>query len=189
VGRTTTIAVILLAACWGACTDSATGVDAGPAVADAQPAAADALVTPPADARVTDAGESESATLTGSITRSAAPAAGGIGHLYIAVFTLDPVSNADTTELVGAARVDDVDMSGDGVSVVYAVTGIPPRAEPYFVTAFLDDNGTVVADDPAAAGPDRGDLIALDGFASPQVTLSSATSVALDLELNFNLPF
>jgi len=129
------------------------------------------------------------ATLTGTITRSAAPAAGGRGSLYIAIFDVDPVMNRDSAMLIASARLEDVDMSGDGASVSYTVPGIPPRAEPYFVTAFLDDNMTVVATDPTMAGPDRGDLIAIMGFASPSVAVTTATEVVFDLDLNFNLPF
>lgn len=153
--------------------------------ADAQPSAPDAAPLDSPDADVALGG----ATLTGTITRSAQPAAGGIGNLYIAVFTLDPVSNADTTVNVANARIENADMSADDAMVTYTMLGVPPRAEPYYVTAFLDDNGTVDTTDPANAGPDRGDLVAIDGFASPQVSITSETTVTLDLDLNFNLPF
>lgn len=128
-------------------------------------------------------------SITGVVTRSAMPAAGGRGHLYVAVFTSDPVTDRDGAMNVANTRIDDVDMSAAAARVPYTVLGIPPRSEPYYVTAFLDDNGTVDASDPASAGPDRGDLVALDGFSSVSVTVSDDTPVSLDLDLNFNLPF
>lgn len=165
------------------------GSDAGPG-SDAGTTSVDAGISPVTDAGAIDAAApSGTGSLTGNVTRSAAPAAGGRGHLYVAVFTSDPVTDRTGAMNVANARVENVDMSADGASIPYTVSGIPPRAEPYFVTAFLDDNGTVSATDPSAAGPDRGDLVALEGFASPRVTVSSEAPVALDLVLNFNLPF
>ncbi len=128
-------------------------------------------------------------SITGDVTRSAMPAAGGRGDLYIAVFTSDPVTDRDGAMNVANARIDDVDMSAASARVPYTVLGIPTRSEPYYVTAFLDDNHTVDATDPSRAGPDRGDLVALDGFSSVSVEVSDATPVDLDLDLNFNLPF
>lgn len=179
------------------CDGSSAGSDAGvPApIADAgsvendagaPPPAADAGAPPSVDAGPAPAG---GGALTGHVTRTAEPAAGGRGHLYIAVFTSDPVTDRAGAMNVAQLRVEDVDMTGADASVPYTLAGIPPRAEPYYVTAFLDDNGTVDATDPSRAGPDRGDLVALDGFASPSVTVSSEATVTLDLVLSFNLPF
>ena len=158
--------------------------DAGPGESDAGPGESDAG-SGGSDADVPTGG----ATLVGTITRSAAPAAGGVGHLYIAVFDIDPVMNRDTAMLIANSRVENADMSAADASVTYSVPGIPPRAEPYFVTAFLDDNMSVVATDASSAGPDRGDLVAIMGFGSPSVAATSATEVAFDIDLNFNLPF
>ena len=66
-------------------------------------------------------------------------------------------------------------------------TGIPARSAPYYVVAFLDDNATVT--DPTMAAPDRGDLVSLEGFSAPQVTVATDARVTLDLDLNQNLPF
>jgi hypothetical protein len=117
--------------------------------------------------------------------------AGGRGNLYIAVFTEDPVTMGAGATPVANLRLDAVDMSADGASIPYTMPGIPPRAEPYFVTAFLDDNGTASTSDPSMAGPDRGDLVTIDAasFGSPRVTVASATTVNFDIVLNFNLPF
>lgn len=127
-------------------------------------------------------------TIGGTITRSAEPAAGGRGHLYVAVFDRDPVSMREEAVVVARTIVIDADMSDPAAAIAYEVGGVPPRAEAYYVTAFLDDNGTV-GSDPATAGPDRGDLVALEGFASPSVVVDAERRVTLDLVLNFNLPF
>ena len=134
-----------------------------------------------------DAPAPTTATLHGVVTRSGTPAVDGIGGLYIALFDMDPVVAMDEASVVGSAFVPDVDMSAAGASIAYEMADIPPRAEPYFVIAFLDDNDSVT--DPTAAAPDRGDLISLDGFAAPQVTLSEPTRVELDIDLTENLPF
>jgi hypothetical protein len=185
---------VFLAACGGeavAPDAAAAPIDAARAsVDDAAVVVADDAFAPGLDAgAVVDAPSAGGGSITGHVTRSAMPAAGGRGHLYVAVFTTDPVLDRMGARNVANARVEDVDMSGSGVSVPYTVSGIPPRAEPYYVTAFLDDNHTVDATDPANAGPDRGDLVALDGFSSVQVSVPDARPVSLDLDLNFNLPF
>lgn len=146
------------------------------------PASPDA--SPVADAPPAASGGS----IGGTITRSAEPAAGGRGHLYVAVFDRDPVSMRDEAVVVARTIVMDADMSDPAAAIPYEVGGVPPRAEAYYVTAFLDDNGTV-GTDPATAGPDRGDLVALEGFASPSVVVDAEHRVTLDLVLNFNLPF
>jgi hypothetical protein len=148
--------------------DAPVELDAGPVPEDAPPAT--------------------TGTVRGAVTRSAMPAAGGRGSLYIAVFTTDPVIDRMGAMNVANARIEGVDMSAPGVSVPYEVTGIPPRPAPYFIVAFLDDNNTV-GSDPSMAGPDRGDLVALESFASPRVTVADTTPVSRDLVLNFNLPF
>lgn len=147
-----------------------------------EPAPQDA--SPAADAPPAAAGGS----IGGTITRSAEPAAGGRGHLYVAVFDRDPVSARDEAVAVARTIVMDADMSDPSAAIPYEVGGVPPRAEAYYVTAFLDDNGTV-GSDPASAGPDRGDLVALEGLASPSVVVDAERRVPLDLVLNFNLPF
>jgi len=95
----------------------------------------------------------------------------------------------DSASRVAESILEATDFSTEGARYEYNIEGIPPRAEPYFVIAFLDDNGTVDTSTPSLAGPDRGDLVSLDGFSSPQVTLSSPEVIMLDLDLNFSLPF
>jgi hypothetical protein len=157
---------------------------------DAFVVANDAFVSsedaPPA---TTDAPSAGGGSMTGVVTRSAMPAAGGRGDLYIALFTTDPVTDRMGARRVADARIENVDMSAAGARIPYTVSGIPPRSEPYFVTAFLDDNDTVDPTDPSRAGPDRGDLVALMGFSSLRVTVSGTGTVTQDIDLNFNLPF
>lgn len=136
----------------------------------------------------TDAGSTGGATLTGLVKRVATtqPSAGGKGNVYVAVFDNDPVTNRQNARAVGNALITDADMSSATASVAYTVTNLPPRSQQYFVIAFLDDNKNAPANAPA---PDRGDLVSMDGFSAPKVTLSSAASVTLDLNLTMALPF
>ena len=155
---------------------------------------APALPTEDAPAPLTDAGSTDAprpmgGSIFGGITRTAMPAAGGVGDLYIALFTSDPVISGGSAMPVANARIEGADMRAPDVRIPYEVNGIPPRAEPYFVVAFLDDNGTVDPTDPAGAGPDRGDLVSLMGVGSVRVTVPDEGAVPLDLVLNFNLPF
>ena len=90
---------------------------------------------------------------------------------------------------VAMGSIDGVDLSGVDVAVQYELVGIPPSDAPYYVTAFLDDNGTVDPGDPASAGPDMGDLVSLDGFGSPSVLVDSVGAVPFDIDLNIAMPF
>jgi len=186
------VALCLLSACGG---DAPAPDAATPPLADAF-VAPDAAMEAVADAFVVsdDAARDAPAvmgggSIEGDVTRSAMPAAGGRGDLYVAVFTTDPVTDRMGAVNVANARIENVDMSAASARVPYRVTGIPTRSAPYFVTAFLDDNGTVDGTDPSRAGPDRGDLVALEGFSSIRVTVADETPVPLDIDLNFNLPF
>lgn len=188
------LAAWLLVGCGGSASEPDAAAprieDGGAVIADAGTVQTDAS-SPAHDsgAAASDAGAPASGgTIHGHVTRTAAPAAGGVGHLYIAVFDRDPVVDRASARAIARAIVMDADMREGSARIAYEVPGIPPRSEPYFVTAFLDDNGTV-GTDPDTAGPDRGDLVALDGFASPRVTVASETRVPLDLVLSLNLPF
>lgn len=157
------------------------GADAALAAADAAPA--DAATRPDADPGA------PTATLSGDVVRTTEPKAGGVGNLFIAVFESDPVVSMRTAAPVGQALVSDADMSADDAAIAYEVVGIPVRPEPYFIVAFLDDNGNATVDDPAAAGPDRGDLVSLQGLASPSVSLDHAGVTTYDIVLNIAMPF
>jgi hypothetical protein len=169
-------------------TPSATRTDAGtvPSSDSGAPATADAA-TPPVS---TDAGtpSGATATLTGKVKRVATtnPSAGGKGPIYVAVFDADPVTNRQNARSVGNALIADADMTSATAAVPYTITNLPPRSQQYFVIAFLDDNKTATTANPA---PDRGDLVSMDGFSAPKVTLATATSVTLDLNLTMALPF
>ena len=130
------------------------------------------------------------ATLSGNVSRTAAPSNTGDarGHIYVALFDRDPVINQSSAVVVAMQRLDNADLSASGTTLPYTLTGIPPRAMDYFLLAFLDDNNNV---DPAAggAGPDKGDLVSLDGFASPKVEVSAAGTVTENIILNSVLPF
>ena len=168
------LAAFALAAC-GSSTEP--GVDASVSVDAA--GSVDAFSA--ADAPATTTG-----TLHGDVTRTAMPRADGIGDLFVAVFDRDPVTEMAEAQVVAAARLEDVDMSSADARIAYEVTGIPPRAEPYFVIAFLDDNDNVT--DPTMAAPDRGDLVTIEGFGAPSVTVSEPVRVDRDLVLNLNVP-
>ncbi len=131
---------------------------------------------------------SGTASLTGSVTRSATPTAGGDGDVYIAVFDRDPVLDMANAMVVGSGFLEDADLSADGATVPYTIEDIAVRAEPYFLIAFMDDNDNVDASDMANAGPDSGDLLSLRGLASVSVTLDTPGAHDLDIDLNSVLP-
>ena len=114
------------------------------------------------------------------------PQNGGKGIVYVALFDRDPVTDRTNAKVVGRVIVPDVDMTADTASVAYSIGGIPPRAEPYFVIAFLDDNHNAVTTNP---GPDKGDLVSLDGIAAPKVTVAKPGKTTLDIPLNAAMPF
>jgi len=148
--------------------------DAGP---DAAPIEADA------------GGDPTMGALVGHVTRTVEPMNGGQGDLLIAVFTKDPISDQANAMVVAQARLADVDMTSPTASIAYEVVDIPPRAEPYFVIAFLDDNHTTSSTDPTTARPDKGDLVSLNGIAVPKVTVAAPGGVAHDIALTIAMPF
>ena len=169
-------------------------VDSGPpAMTDGGPVAMDG--GPPA---MTDGGPvatdggpvGSTGAIAGNVSRSASavPEADGVGPLYVAVFDQDPVTNRATATVVARVLVEGADLSSATATIPYAVEGIPPRAEAYYVTAFFDDDMNA-GSDPATAGPDRGDLVSLMGLGSPRVTVSGATTVDFDIVLNTALLF
>ncbi len=129
-------------------------------------------------------------TLSGSVSRTASPGSAGDarGPVYIALFDRDPISNMSSAVVVSRVRIENVDLSGGGATIAYSLTDIPPRATDYFIVAFLDDNANV---DPmsTSAGPDKGDLVSLDGFASPKVKVTAPEVKTHNLVLNSVLPF
>jgi hypothetical protein len=140
------------------------------------------------DARV-DALSSQLATVTGSIRRSAQPMGDARGHIYVALFDRDPVANMDAAQVVSRALLENADLSAANASVAYSLLDVPARAEDYFLVAFLDDNSNVDPASPDDAGPDRGDLVSLDGLAAPKLAVSSAGTTSHEVVLNSVLPF
>ena len=55
--------------------------------------------------------------------------------------------------------------------------------------AFLDDNGTVDPSDESSQGPDKGDLVSMEGFGTPKVTIDQAGEVMVTVDLNVQMPF
>ena len=186
------------------------GVDAGPSAPSSDPPSADPGEPEPTDPEPTDPDpepeptdpdpdpeptdpdpvkpnpDPTTGTVFGTVTRSTRNSGDGFGDLYIAVFAGDPVRQMQNAELVDIVVIEGVDFSADDTVIEYRIDNIPPRAEPYPVLAFFDDNENVNADAP---GPDRGDLLSLDGFGAPTADMSEPAEVEVDLELNFSLPF
>ena len=130
--------------------------------------------------------------LVGHITRSTAPNNGGVGPVYIALFERNPITASTSGSdpgLVAFQRIENVNFNPDGTRVPYRLEGIPPRMEQYFITAFLDDNMTANMGDPMKAGPDRGDLISLDGIGPVKVTVDMVGEKMFDVDLNFSMLF
>lgn len=139
-----------------------------------------------------DVSQPSAGVLVGVVKRqaSASPEEDGVGNLYIAMFDKDPISNRESAQLVGFQLIEDADLADASNEVAYRIEGITPRADEYYVTAFLDDDGTADTSNPEQAGPDGGDLVAVDSFfppSSPKVTVDAATEVSFDVVLNFNM--
>ncbi len=132
---------------------------------------------------------SSNARLVGTLTRSAAPQGDAVGNVYVALFDRDPVANMMTAQLVANALVQNANLAAPGASAAYVLEGVPPRAEKYYLIAFLDDNGNVDMSNPGAAGPDRGDLVSLEGLSAPTVTVPTAAEMSHNIVLNQVMPF
>ncbi|MDX2089835.1 MAG: hypothetical protein SFX73_18410 [Kofleriaceae bacterium] len=130
---------------------------------------------------------STTATVSGSLRRTVQPMGDARGSIYVAMFDRDPVLERDAAQVVGQTVLTDADLSGEGASMTYTLSGVPVRAAKYYLVAFLDDNTSV--SDPSAAGPDRGDLVSLDGLAAPRLTVANAGTMTFDVNLNTVMPF
>ena len=138
-----------------------------------------------------------SAVLTGVVSRSGDPArdGDGIGDLYIAVLDGNPLAGfggggGPAPNAVGVQLIENADLSSTSTQIEYRIEGIPPRAEAYYVSAFLDDDGN--AEPGAGAEPDRGDLLNLESLlppALPTLVMDAASAYEYDIDLNQTRPF
>lgn len=137
----------------------------------------------------------EGAVLTGVVSRSGDPASDGdgIGDLYIAVLDGNPLAlggGGATPNAVGVQLIENADLSLTSTQIEYRIEGIPPRAEAYYISAFLDDDDN--AEPGAGAQPDRGDLLNLESLLPPAIptqVIDSATEFIFDIDLNQTRPF
>ena len=122
------------------------------------------------------------AAVSGFVTRSVEPGAGGdaTGTLYLSLMqTCETGASA-----IAGMEIADADLSVSGTNVPFSFEAI--AAGTYQLTGFLDDNGNF-----DGAGPDLGDLVAVEGVGPGCVEISvgdaDVQNVALDL--NFVMPF
>lgn len=161
-----------------ACSDPEPALDTPPdAAAPAPDAAAASPCTP-----------MTCATVQGVVKRKAGirPQNGGKGSLYVSVMDGDPVLGGGKVNSLAFQVVPGVDLNPDDAAVPYKLVDVPLRKEPSFIVAFLDDNGNVNPDKP---GPDKGDLVSLDGFSAPKLTVDKPGTTSYDITLNTYLPF
>jgi hypothetical protein len=132
-----------------------------------------------------DTGPAELGAIAGSITRTAEPTGGGVGTVYVAVFSDNPITSMDAATL-GQAVLEASDLTDPTTALTYLIEGLPARDEPYHVVAFLDDDANASMDAP---GPDMGDLVTLDGTGTPTVVVTPGDAVPMNLVLNAVMPF
>ncbi len=132
------------------------------------------------------------ATVSGSISRSAAIAAGldGKGSLYVALMDKNPITDRATAKPMANLLIKDADLSASGAKVSYKVENVPVVHADLFVVVFFDDNGNAdTSGDGSKAGPDKGDLLNLD-LANPlKVKIDGPGDHQVDVVLNAGLPF
>ncbi len=131
------------------------------------------------------------ATLVVHVRRDATDLLGlggdGKGPLFVAVFAENRAQHPDA-ERVASEAVPDADLT-DGRVVDVTIEHVPTRAEPYHVSAFLDDDANA---DHAHPAPGVGDTLGMDDLAErtvPRVAVTHPGRVEMDVELGFILPF
>ena len=132
-----------------------------------------------------DSPPSGEALLGGVITRSADLEHDGLGDLYVAIFDGNPVDLVNTPNVLATHLLPATDLTDPTTQIAYAVA-VVPSGDLLHVMAFFDDNGNV---DVSVPGPDQSDLVSLEGLAAPTVVVASDDGGALDLDLNFAMPF
>jgi hypothetical protein len=193
-------ALVVVVGCSGAATpdsagdqgQSSGGSDAGDRAdaegpREAAAPADDAGTGFPAPAEAGPCAPGTCATVQGMVKRRAGvkPQAGGKGHIYISIFDGDPVADRKNAKAIAAVIVKDTDMNADDAAVAYAIHDVPVRAAHYTIIAFLDDNKTASQN----PGPDKGDLLSLDGFSAPRITVDKPAEMPFDITLSTYLPF
>ena len=111
------------------------------------------------------------------------------GTIYVVLFDREPYAfgePASNAKVVAAQVLADEDLSQPESAAWYTLKGITPRAEPYYIDAFLDVDNSSDPSDPATARPSRGDLITTDPFtlSTPNVVLDRPGKIQFGLELN-----
>ena len=119
------------------------------------------------------------------MTRSAMPAIGqdAIGDIYLGLL----VSCDQGAESVASTMIADGDLSANGASIDYMITGVPDGS--YYLAGFMDDNGNADAMDPDA---DMGDLASAEGFGPgcTEVTVADGMDeMGVDIDFNLVVPF
>jgi hypothetical protein len=173
---------MLAIGCGSETAEPAAAIDSGPAdVADTM--AADTIGTD----TMTSADAGPAVSLSGTVTRKAGtkPTAGGKGHIYVALFDGNPITDMMGAKLVGRALIENVDMNPESAAIPYKIEGIPPSGTERQVVAFLDDNKTATTANPA---PDKGDLVTIEIATFSGVKVKVAADTKLDLQLNAAIP-
>jgi hypothetical protein len=125
-----------------------------------------------------DAAGTGLANLSGSVTRSVGPADGqdGQGDLYLTILGEMPSGN-EPLVVITATMMPNVDLEQAESSVAYLIQQVATRAEPYFVLAFLDDDGS-------GQEPSPSDLLSFP----TSITMDAQGDYTLDLALSMSLP-
>lgn len=154
--------------------------------------AADMAVVDMAADMAADMSDGEFGVLVGKITRTVQPKNGGVGPVFVALFEKNPITSSTSGAdpgLVAFQRIENVNFTDPATAVPFRLEAIPPRPEPYFIIAFLDDNMSADTAMPETAGPDRDDLVSLNGIGTPKVTINAPGESMLDLVLNIAMIF
>jgi hypothetical protein len=117
------------------------------------------------------------ASLSGTVTRGIDATGDAAGPLFVGLFDADPALGGAQPVVV---QVQSVDLLPEGASASYQLLEIPTRDAPYWLVAYLDDDGSGVM-----TGPTAGDLVASGGGTGiPQVPLAEAGEHQQDLLLD-----
>jgi len=129
-----------------------------------------------------DTGSGSAHAVSGSVLRSVAPGEGNdaVGTLYLSLLASCDAGGVSEH----GVELQDADLSANGASVAFAFEDVGPGT--YFLTGFLDDNANF-----DGAGPDLGDLVAVDGIGPGcvEVNVQDEDVGGLTVDLNFVMIF